>query len=237
MLKSYVSVDLEMSGLNPKEDRIIEIGAVKVRDGEVVDIFSAIVNPHRKIGEEIQELTGLTDEILETGIEDWEAVKEFLEFAGELPLVGHHIVSDISFLKTCAVNHKYPFSNLVVDTLEIARKLFPPEQKKNLRVLCRLAQIPLEESHRAVEDAKATHQLLQWMRKHPKAEETWFFPRMLEYKVKRQSLITNRQIQQLKDLLEYHNLESDIEIGSLTKNEASRKIDKIIFTYGRIPKA
>ncbi len=237
MLKAYVSVDLEMSGLNPREDRIIEIGAVKVQNGEIVEKFSRLVNPHRKLDQEIAALTGLTDEMLEQGAEDWAAVKAFMDFAGESPLVGHHIVSDVSFLKTCAVNHKEKFLNPVVDTLGVARKMLPPQQKKNLKALCQYANIAVPEVHRATEDAEATHKLLQWMMAQPEAEPEWFRPRELNYKVKKQGPITKNQIRQLRELLEYHHLEMDIEIGSLTKNEASRKIDKILFNYGRIPKA
>ena len=237
MLKEYVSVDLEMSGLNPREDRIIEIGAVKVKNGEIADTFFRLVNPHRKLDAEISKLTGLTDEMLKDGAEDWDAVRDFMAFASDLPLVGHHIVSDVSFLKTCAVNHKAVFSNFVVDTLGVARKLLPSEQKKNLKALCDYAGIETSDVHRAVKDAECTHLLLQWMLHHPEAKEEWFVPRPLNYKVKKQSPVTKNQIRQLRELLEYHHIEMEIEIGSLTKNEASRKIDKIIFSYGRIPKA
>ncbi len=236
MLKEYVSVDLEMSGLNPKEDRIIEIGAVKVMDGQIMDSFSVLVNPHRKIDEEIKELTGLTDAMLASGVEDWEGVLAFKDFAGELPLVGHHIISDISFLKTCAINHKVEFLNRMVDTLLIARKFLPKEQKKSLKALCKYAGIEPMQAHRATDDAKMTHLLLQWMMKRPEAQPEWFVPKEVHYKVKKQSPVTKAQIRQLKELMEYHNIKEGIELGSLTRNEASRKIDKILFTYGRIPK-
>jgi len=237
LLKEYISVDLEMSGLNPKEDRIIEIGAVKVINGEVTEHFTRLVNPHRKISPEIRNLTGLTNEELEDGVEDWEAICEFIDFAGELPFVGHHIISDVSFIRTVAANHKVSVPNPVVDTLDISRKLLPHEQKKSLEALCVYAEIDRSKGHRAYDDAYATHLLLQWMMKHPTAEEKWFLPRQLIYKVKKQGPITKAQVRQLTELIAYHKLDLDIEIGSLTKNEASRKIDKILFTYGRIPKA
>lgn len=237
MLKEYVSIDLEMSGLNPKEDRIIEIGAVKIINSEVADTLSVLVNPHRKLSEEIQKLTGLTDEMLAAGAEDYEAVRRLLEFAEGRPFVGHHIISDVSFIKSCGINHGFTCNNKVVDTLGIARKLLPPQQKKNLGALCEYAKINEETKHRAVSDAMATHRLLQWMMHQPEVQAEWFEPRELDYKVKKQGPITKAQIRQLTELLEYHQLEMDIQIGSLTKNEASRKIDKIIFNYGRIPKA
>lgn len=237
MLKEYVSVDLEMSGLDPREDRILEIGAVKIEDGQIIERLSLIVNPHRKISEDIKNLTGLDDDILSEGMEDYEAVAQFIDFAGNLPLVGHHIVSDIAFLKTCAKNHKLNLNNKVVDTLKIARKLLPAEEKKNLKALCEYAKIDVANSHRALDDAHATHMVLQWMMKQPESETEWFLPFVQEYKAKKQSPVTRSQIRQLNELMAYHKLELDIEIGSLTKNEASRKIDKILFTYGRIPKA
>lgn len=237
MLEQYVSIDLEMTGLNPKEDRMIEIGGVKVEEGEITETFSTLVNPHMRLSAEIEELTGITTEELKQGIEDWEAVGRLKEFVGDLPLTGHHIISDISFLRTCAVNHKETFENPVVDTLAIARKMLPKDMPKNLTSLCAYANVEMGESHRALEDAIATHRLLEWMKVQPVSKKEWFLPRNMVYKVKKQGPITPAQLRQLTELMEYHNLTSDTEIGSLTKNQASRKIDKIIFNYGRIPKA
>ena len=236
MLEEYVSVDLEMSGLNPREDRIIEIGAIKVKNGEIVDSLSTLINPHRELSPEIEQITGLTSADVEKGVEDYEGVRMFLDFAGNLPLIGHHIVSDYGFIKTCAVNHKWNLNNKVVDTLQVARKMLPSETPKNLQALCQVAGIEAG-CHRALQDAIATHHLLQWLMSQPDSKEEYFVPKDLNYKVKKQGPITPAQKRQLTELLRYHGLELDIEIGSLTKNEASRKIDKIIFSYGRIPKA
>ena len=98
MLKDYVVIDLEMTGLNAKCDRILELGGVRVREGKVVDTFSEIVNPGVKISEQITELTGITNEMAEQGKPQKETIASFLSFMGEDVLVGQNIMFDYSFL-------------------------------------------------------------------------------------------------------------------------------------------
>ena len=99
MLENYVVVDLEMTGLHTRTDRILEIGAVKVEKGQAVAIFHRMINPKMKLSKEVKELTGITDEMTEDGCEAEAAVKEFKDFAEGFPLAGHNIMFDFSFLK------------------------------------------------------------------------------------------------------------------------------------------
>ena len=103
---SYVVVDLETTGLYPSQDRILEIGAVKVLDGEVADTFCMFADPQMKIPEKIRELTGITQEMVAGQPTPAEAVRAFLDFCGELDLMGHNLIFDYSFLKHQAADQK-----------------------------------------------------------------------------------------------------------------------------------
>lgn len=158
-IRELIAVDLEMTGLQVKTDRILEIGAVRLVDGQLRDTFQTFVNPHRRIDVRITELTGIRPEMVENAPEAEEALQKFLEFAGEAPFLGHNVIFDYSFLKQCAVNHKISLERSALDTLKIARKVLKEPEKKSLEALCGYFQIDREHAHRAVDDAKATAEL------------------------------------------------------------------------------
>lgn len=231
----YVVVDLETTGLAPASDRILEIGAVKVIDGEVTETFCTFANPQMEIPKYIQELTGITQEMVAGEKTPDQAVLEFLDFCGDLDLMGHNLMFDYSFLKHQAVNQKKVFEKNGMDTLKIARSLLPDLESRSLTSLCAYFKIERAHAHRAFHDAMATHILYGHLQKIAGEEQRGLFlPKPLLYKVKRQGPITNAQKAYLNDLVKYHKIELDVEIDSLTKNEASRKIDTIISQYGRI---
>lgn len=120
-ISDYLCVDLETTGLNPKTDKIIEIGAVKVRGGKIADTFQVLVNPCRPLEERITELTGITDDMLFDKPVINEVLPDFLHFAGEDILLGHSVLFDYSFLKKAVVNGKGSFEREGLDTLKIAR--------------------------------------------------------------------------------------------------------------------
>ena len=126
MINEYVVLDLEMTGLSAKTDQIIEIGAVKIKDNQVVDTMECLVNPKCKIPTRVVELTGITDEMVQSGRDKDEAIKALLDFIDGQILVGQNVNFDYSFLKQWAVNHKYPLEAQACDTLKIARVLLPP---------------------------------------------------------------------------------------------------------------
>ena len=132
MLEDYIVVDLEMTGLNPKTDRILEIGAVKVLGKQVCGTFSRLIRPERKLDTKIVELTGITDVLAASGDELDIAVEAFLEFAGDLTWVGHNILFDYKFIKQWEVNHRLKKTRHSVDTLKIAIKCLPDLEKKKL---------------------------------------------------------------------------------------------------------
>ena len=96
-IRELIAVDLEMTGLQVKTDRILEIGAVRLVDGQLRDTFQTFVNPHRRIDARITELTGIRSEMVKDAPEAEEALRKFLEFAGEAPFLGHNVIYDYSF--------------------------------------------------------------------------------------------------------------------------------------------
>ena len=136
MINDYTVIDLETTGLNPKLDKIIEIGGVKVREGSVVEEFNTFVNPGRKLSERIIDLTGITDEEVEKAPYIEEILPEFLAFIGEDILLGHNLIFDYSFVKKAVVNQKLTFEKMGIDTLRIARRFLTDLESRNLGFLC-----------------------------------------------------------------------------------------------------
>ena len=235
MLNSYVCVDIETSGIRVKWDKIIEIGAVKVQDGKIVDVFSELINPGVKVAPYITKLTGITNEMLEGKPDISQVLPRFIEFVGEYPLMGHNVMFDYSFLKQNASNFKIPFEKNGIDTLKIARKVLPELESRALDFLCTYFGISDEQHHRAFNDAKATVDLYEILvEKFEKEKPEIFEPYQFQYAVKKLSPITEKQKKYLTDLNKKYNIEPDYDINKLSKSEASRKIDKILSENGRI---
>lgn len=244
MFDTYVSIDLETTGLNPKRDKIIEIGAIRVEQGEITGEFSTFVNPGRKLEERITELTGIRDDDLADAPELDEVLPGLLKFMGELPLLGHSILFDYSFLKKAAVDRKLTFERSAVDTLKIARKYLQELPHRNLEYLCQYYEIP-HHAHRALEDAKATDLLyrkfVELFYEREKEEEAGgqssenalFVPQPLHYQVKRDTPATKPQKERLYRLMEQHKITVEVDVEKLTRSEASRLADKILAKYGR----
>ena len=237
MIESYVAVDLETTGLNPKHDRILEIGAVMIWNGQVEKEFSTLINPKREITDRIVDLTGISGEMVENapGIED--VIENVISFCGGLPLLGHNILFDYSFLKRAAVNSGYQFEKNGVDTLKLSRKFMPQEEKKNLSAACEWFHVKNDRAHRALADAYAAHELYQALKdRYSGQEPEAFSAQALQYHVKKEQPASKRQKDHLRDLLKYHKISVSLQIDDLTRNEISRITDKIISQYGRILK-
>ena len=177
MIENYIALDLETTGLHPSEDRILEIGAVKVVNGEITDRYETLVNPGMAISHRIQALTGINDAMAATGKDTKTAVTELIDFCGDLPLLGHNILFDYSFVKKNAVNLGLTFEKDGVDTLKIARALLPDLEHKNLPYLCGYYQITQERAHRASDDACAAMELYRRLAaEFPDSPEELFAP-------------------------------------------------------------
>ncbi|HLS20378.1 MAG TPA: PolC-type DNA polymerase III [Bacillota bacterium] len=154
---TYVVFDVETTGLSAVYDTIIEIAGVKLHRGEVIDKFESFANPHRPLPEIITEITGITDEMLVDAPEVDVVLHQFKEWAGDSVLVAHNATFDIGFL-----NQGYKQLDLetitqpVIDTLELARFLYPKLGNHRLNTLCKHLNVELVQHHRAIYDAEAT---------------------------------------------------------------------------------
>lgn len=234
MIQDYTAIDIETTGLDPKLEKMIEVGAVKVRNGQITDCFESLVQPGRKLSETIIKLTGITDETLKDAPEPKEVIPKLLDFLGEDILLGHSIMFDYSFLKRAAVNLGFVFEKRGIDTLKIARAKLQNLESRRLDFLCDYYKIP-HQAHRAMEDAKAAS-ILYGKLAEEFYEERLFTPVTLVYKAKREGPITVQQKERLYKLIEAHKLIIDYDIDKLTRNEANRIADKIILQYGRLEK-
>lgn len=232
---SFISVDIETTGLSPVKDKIIEIGALKVVEGKVIEKFDILIDPRVELPERIVELTGISQDMLTGRPTIEEVLPKFLEFAKDLPLLGHNIVFDYSFLKTAAAKQKLVFERKGIDTLQIARTLLSDLESKSLEALCQYYGIVNKKHHRAFEDAKATMMLYEKLSSHENATSELLKSKPLVYRVKKVEPATLRQKKLLKDLIKYHKIEIRQSIDTMTKSEASRLMDQIFSTYGRLP--
>ena len=165
---SFTAFDIETTGL-PRNSEIIEIGAVKVRNGVVTEIFNEFVNPCRPIPAEISGLTGITDEMVADADTIDSVLPRFKEFAGADILVGHNAINfDCKIMGHWADKHEVYIDNPVFDTLRYLKyrcEPFPCMTGKNLGYLCDYFSIKLENYHRAAADAEATAMLYYELQK------------------------------------------------------------------------
>lgn len=157
---TYVVFDLETTGFSSKNDKIIEIGAVKIKKGLVVDRFSEFVNPEMRIPYNITELTSITDEMVENAETIEKILPKFLEFCKDSVIVAHNAGFDVGFIKKNARDIGEEFNYPVLDTVPLARYLYPELKKVKLNIVAKHLGVSLENHHRAVDDAKCTGDIL-----------------------------------------------------------------------------
>lgn len=235
MRNSYIALDLETTGLKPETDHILEIGAVKVEEGEVTGTFSTFVDCGISIPPFITELTGITGEMVRGGPTLKQALEAFLAFSGEEALLGHNLTFDYGFVKQNASALGIPYERKGMDTLKIARCCLPGLPKKSLDQVSAYYGIPQEQHHRALDDALTAARIYERL----KEEFSETYPQLFQelplfHKVKKKSPATNSQKVYLRDLLKYHRINDNVKIEELTRSEASRIIDGIILKYGKI---
>ncbi len=160
MGRIYVAVDLETTGLDPNKDTIIELGAARFRDGEVLEEFSQVVNPGRRIPQNIQQLTGITQAEADRAPSLSSVANAFRTFIGDHPLVGHNVSFDAAFLES---HNLYRF-NQKLDTWELAVILMPGLPSYKLGRIAADLGIDLENAHRAFDDAEATMRIFEIFR-------------------------------------------------------------------------
>ena len=165
---TYCVLDLETTGLSAKTEKITEIGIMKVKNGEVIDKFSEFVNPEKHIPERVSEITHITDDMVIDSPKIDEIFPKVLEFIKGSVLVAHNASFDIGFLKNVAKELGYEFDFTYVDTLPLARKLYPTLKKHKLGKIAEHLGIEVLVAHRALDDVDTTVKILKEMMKELK---------------------------------------------------------------------
>ena len=178
-----VCFDIETTGLKVTQEAITEIGAVRLRNGEIVETFQTFVDPERRLTPEIIGLTGITDEMLRGAPKLKDALTAFLAFAGDAPLAAHNAEFDISFIRAGCRKCGIPFEPTYIDTLILAQNLLPGLGKYKLDIVADHLQLPQFNHHRASDDAVPVAQML-----------TKFFPMLEERGVTRLQQINNEML-------------------------------------------
>ncbi len=150
----FVVFDIETTGLSYQNDGITEIGAVKVKNGEVIDKFNTFVNPGRPIPEEVVRLTGITDDMVKDAPSQADAVKAFLEFSGSRVLIAHNAGFDTSFIRKVSDDNGLEFTNTYLDTVALSRYVNPDLKKHKLDTLAEYFDLGQFNHHRACDDAE-----------------------------------------------------------------------------------
>ncbi|MGL4392453.1 MAG: PolC-type DNA polymerase III [Fusobacteriaceae bacterium] len=153
----FVVFDLETTGLNSHKNEIIEIGAVKLKGTRIIDRFSEFVKPAGMLPDKITELTGITDRMIENAKNIEDVLPRFMDFAGDATFVAHNSAFDMSFIRRdCEKILSKKISNPVIDTLQMARDLFPNQKAFGLEKMTKFLGVELDSHHRAVDDSQAT---------------------------------------------------------------------------------
>jgi DNA polymerase-3 subunit alpha (Gram-positive type) len=157
---TFVVFDLETFGLNSHKNEIIEIGAIKLKGTRIVDTFSSFVNPNKIIPKRISELTHITQDMVDNAPTIEDVLPKFLEFTKDAVMVAHNSAFDMGFIRRDAkkymgIDYKPP----VIDTLQMARDLYPDLKGYNLDRLNKTFKLSLENHHRAIDDAQSTAKL------------------------------------------------------------------------------
>ena len=210
--QEFVVFDIETTGFSNVNDKITEIGAVKIKDFKTLDRVFELINPQKDISYKIQELTGITNDMVKDKPTIEEVLPKFLDFCKGSVLVAHNSEFDISFIKEKSRQQGLEFKNESIDTLSLARVLLPDLKRFRLDVICKKLGIELLNHHRAVDDAEAT---------------SLMFLKFLEM-LQKKGANTLKQVNEIMGKVEYTKLTTN-HIVILAKNsEGLKNLYKII---------
>src|SRR5690606_30793652 len=158
--ETFVVFDLETTGLSAVYDTIIELAAVKIKGGNIIDKFERFANPHHPLSATTIDLTGITDDMVRNAPEVEEVIREYHEWAGDHIMVAHNASFDMGFLYVAYKKYGIDKKHATIDTLELARMLHPELKNHRLNTLAKKFGIELTQHHRAIYDTEATSYLL-----------------------------------------------------------------------------
>jgi len=164
-MRTYIALDLETTGLDPDRDAVIEIGVVRFQGSRVESEWASLVNPGRPLPPFITQLTGISDDMLAKAPRIKRVIADLAEFVGDLPILGHNIAFDLSFMRRVGLFGL----NQAIDTYDLASVLLPDAGRYRLASLASSLGIPVPQSHRALDDAHTTRQI--FLRLHERVEE------------------------------------------------------------------
>ncbi len=159
MKNTLVALDIETTGLESQNDKIIEIGAVRFSGSKIQEEFNSLINPGKPIPPFISQLTGITDAMVRKAPPVEEVIDQLIDFVKDAPVVGHNVKFDLSFLKKQGALK----SNKTIDTYEMAAVILPTEGRYNLRALGQSLAVPMKATHRALDDTKVTQAIYHLM--------------------------------------------------------------------------
>lgn len=163
MPETYCVFDLETTGFKAGVDKITEIAVAKVRNGEIIDEFTTFVNPERPIPKQVQELTHITEAMVENAPKIDEVLPQFIEFTKGSILVAHNASFDLGFITHFAKDQNLKIENMAIDTLTISREIYDHYENHKLGTIANYMGISLEGAHRAINDVRATVKVFNQM--------------------------------------------------------------------------
>lgn len=162
----YVLVDIETTGFSPVKDDIIEIGAIRVVNNQIIQKYNQLIKINKNLEPFTTRLTGITDEMLQTGKKISDVLKEFISFTGKDIIIGHNVTFDLGFLSyNCKKYLNYNLNNDYVDTLCIARRLIPNSINYKLGTLAEFFNVSYKGAHRGLKDVEITYEVYNNLRK------------------------------------------------------------------------
>lgn len=231
MISEYVVIDLEMTGLSPRKDKIMEIGSIKIKDGAVIDEFQTLINPNVEIRDKITDITGISAEDVKDKPLIGEILQDFFRFVGDNVLIGHSLIYDFSFIMQAAYDNKmydkFDKKWYGIDTLKIARKYILQEEKKTLTSLCEKYNIPEDGHHRALNDAIMTHHLYVRLCEEFEKDGELFKAEEYIYKPKKDRPPSKREVRNVEKLIKLYGIEPKADIYKMSQSDLNRYADYI----------
>ncbi len=175
-----VVFDIETTGLSNRTCKIIEIGAVKIKGGEVTDTMDIFVDPECPIPAEITELTSISDEMVKGAPKEREAIEEFLEFAGDRLLIAHNANFDVGFIRVAAERCGIPFANTFLDTVGLSKYVNPELKNHKLDTIAKHYKLNDFHHHRASDDARVLAEIFFVMQDRLRSEGVGSFEEMVD---------------------------------------------------------